>query len=177
MPQALELGTVAPSNNRQRRHCQSRWAWLKPSLIAMDAINAIIVKHQNTHKTSVLLLWQGEPWQSHKAALPTNATKALWERREYHEDNHPATTIIIKGASIATMQAQQTQQPGSPLNRKPQADWAYSCLKSPMTRMSRTTIKHAMKNLQRNNKKCSHVTLGPCVTRATLAGQATHTID
>jgi hypothetical protein len=39
------------------------------------------------------------------------------------------------------------------------------------------TTKHAMKNLQRYNKKYSHVTLAPRVTRATLAGQAPHTID
>ncbi len=37
--------------------------------------------------------------------------------------------------------------------------------------------KHAIKNSQRNDKKCSHVTLAPRVTHATLAGQATHTID
>ncbi len=177
MTQALELGTVAPSNNRQRCNHQSRWARSKPSLIAMDAINAIIVKRQSAHETSVLLMQWGEPWQSHKAALPTNATKALWEHCEYHNDTHPATTIIIKGASIAATQAQQTQQTGGPLNRKPQADWAYSCLRSPATRMSRTTIKHAIKNLWRNNKKCSHVTLAPCVMRATLTGRATHTIN
>ena len=86
-------------------------------------------------------------------------------------------TIIVKGASITAMQAQRTQQPGGPLNRKPQADWAYSCLRSPAIGTSRTTIKHATKNLQRNNKKCSHMTLAPCVTQATLAGRATHTID
>ncbi len=175
--QASELDTVAPSNNRQQRHCQSRWARSKPSLIAMDTINAIIVKRQSAHETSVLLMRQGEPWQSHKAALPTNPTKVLWGHREYHYDTHPATAIIVKGASIAATQVQQTQQLGGPLNRKPQADWAYSCLRSPATRTSRTTIKHAMKNLQRNNNTCSHMTLAPRVMRATLAGQATHTID
>ncbi len=94
-----------------------------------------------------------------------------------HNNTHPTMTIIAKGASIAVTQAQQTQQPGGPLNRKLQADWAYSCLRYPVTRMPRTTIKHAMKNLQRNNKKCSHVTLAPHVTRATLAGQVMHTIN
>ncbi len=165
------------SNNRQRRHCQLRWAWSKPLLIAMDAIEAIIVKRQSTHKMSILLMQRGESWQSHKVALPTNATKASRGRREYHHNSHPVMTIIVKGASIAAMQAQRTQQPGGPLNRKPQADWAYSCLRSPAIGTSRTTIKHATKNLQRNNKKCSHVTLAPCVTHASLAGQVTHTID
>ncbi len=143
----------------------------------MDMINAIIVKCQSTHKTSFLLMQQGEPWQSHKAASPTIATKALWEYCEYHDNTHPAMTIIVKGASIATTHVQQRQQPGVPLNRKPQVDWAYSCLRSPARRTSRTTIKHAMKNLQRNNKKWSHVTLAPPVTCATLAGWATHTIN
>ncbi len=143
----------------------------------MDMINAIIVKHQSAHKMSVLLLWQGEPWQSHKAALQTNATKASWECCVYHYDTHPTMTIIIKGASNAATQAQKTQQPVGPLNRKPQADWAYSCLRSPATRTSRTTIKHAMKNLRRNYKKCSHVTLAPRATCATLTRQATLTID
>ncbi len=175
--QASELGTVAPSNNRQQCHRQLRWARLKPSLITMDGINAIIMKCQSTHKTSILLMQWGEPWQRHKAASPTNATKGSWEHSEYHNDTHPTTTIIVKGASITAMQARQTQQPGGPLNRKPQVDWAYSCLRSPVTRTSRTTIKHTMKNLQRNNKKCSHVTLAPRVTHATLAGQATHTIN
>ncbi len=42
--QASELGTVATSNNRQLCHRQLQWAQSKPSQIAMDAINAIIVK-------------------------------------------------------------------------------------------------------------------------------------
>ncbi len=177
MMQALELGTVMTSNNRQKRHCQLQWVRLKPSLIAMDVINPIIVKRQSAHKTSVLLMGQGEPWWSHKAALPRNATKASWERCEYHDDTHPAMTIIVKGASIAAMQVGQIQRPGVPLNRKPQADWAYSCLRSPAMRTLRTTIKQAMKNSWRNNKKCSHLTLAPRVTCPTLAGQATHTLN
>jgi hypothetical protein len=107
--QASELGTVAPSDNRQQRHSQLRWAQSKPSLIAMDAINAIIVKRKSAHKTSILLMRQGEPWQNHKAALPMNATKASWERCEYHDNTHPLMTTIIKGASITVMQVQQTQ--------------------------------------------------------------------
>ena len=47
--------------------------------------------------------------QSHKAAFSMNATRALWGRCEYHDDTLPATTIIVKGASIAATQAQQTQ--------------------------------------------------------------------
>jgi hypothetical protein len=64
MTQALELGTVATSDNRQQCHCQLQWALMNPSLIAMDMINAIIVKRQSAHKTSIPLTRQGEPWQS-----------------------------------------------------------------------------------------------------------------
>jgi hypothetical protein len=63
MTQALELGTVATNDNRQQCHCQLQWAQSKPSLIAMDTINAIIVKRQSAHETSVLLMRQEEPWQ------------------------------------------------------------------------------------------------------------------
>ncbi len=41
------------------------------------------------------------------------------------------------------------QEPGGPLNGKPQTDWAYSCLRSPKTRTMRTTTKHTIKNLQK----------------------------
>ncbi len=63
MTQASELGTVVTSNNRQRPHHQSRCAQSKPSLIMMDTIDAIIVKHQSAHKTSVPLMQRGKPWQ------------------------------------------------------------------------------------------------------------------
>ncbi len=48
----LELIAVATSNNRQWRHCQSQWEQLKPSQIAMDAINAFIVRRQSAHERS-----------------------------------------------------------------------------------------------------------------------------
>jgi hypothetical protein len=64
MTQALELGTVTTSNNKEQRHRQLQWAESKPSLIMMDAINAIIVKHLSAHKMSAPLTQQGELWQS-----------------------------------------------------------------------------------------------------------------
>ncbi len=50
---ALVLGTLATSNNRQRGHRQLGWMQLKPSPIAMDAINAIIVSCQSAHMMSL----------------------------------------------------------------------------------------------------------------------------
>ncbi len=47
------------------------------------------------------------------------------------------------------------QKSGGPLNSKPQADWAYSCLRSPVTRTSRTTTKHEIKNLCTTIKKAA----------------------
>ncbi len=60
---ASELGTVATSDNRQWRHRQLQWAQSMPSMIAMDAINAIIVKRQSAHETSVRLTQRGELWR------------------------------------------------------------------------------------------------------------------
>ncbi len=84
---------------------------LKPSLIAMDAINAFIVRCQSAHKTSPSNATRKAMAISlkAKAALPTNATSLLWGPHEYHDNNHPTTTIIAKRPSIATMCAQQMQ--------------------------------------------------------------------
>ncbi len=75
----------------------------------MDAIKAINVKRQSAHKTSVPLTRRGNQPKSHKAALPTNATKASWRRCEYHNNTPSATTIFIKRASISAMQVQRMQ--------------------------------------------------------------------
>ncbi len=53
MAWASELGAFAKSNNRQQRHRQLQWTQLKPSPIAIDAINAIIMRRRSTHKTSL----------------------------------------------------------------------------------------------------------------------------
>ena len=45
----------------------------------------------------------------HKAALLTNLTRALWERRDYHDNTHPVTIIIVTGASNVATQARRTQ--------------------------------------------------------------------
>jgi hypothetical protein len=51
---------------------------------------------------------RGNKSKSHKAALPTNATRASQGHCEYHKNTHPAMTIIITGASILVTQAQRT---------------------------------------------------------------------
>jgi hypothetical protein len=68
-----------------------------PSMIAMDAINAIIVKPQSTHETSVWLTQQGEPWQW--ASEPQGrfaderdkgVMRTLWVSQQYssRDNNH-----------------------------------------------------------------------------------------
>ncbi len=105
----------------------------------------------------------GNQPQSHKVALPTNATRASWEHCEYHNNTHPATTIIVTGASIATMQPQWTQE-GDTQCGKPQADWVNSCPRSPTTNMGSTT-KHTKKNSQAKQKNDAVMTRMPRVTR------------
>ncbi len=52
---------------------------------------------------------RGKQPQSHTAALPTNATRALWGCCEYHNNTNPATTNIAARASIAATRAQRMQ--------------------------------------------------------------------
>ncbi len=59
-------------------------------------------------------------------------------------------TIIVTGASITTVQAQQTQEGGT-LHGKPHANWANSCPRSPATNVGSTT-KQPKKNLQAEQK-------------------------
>ncbi len=64
------------------------------------------------------------------------------------------TTILIPRRQSLSKERQSPQRKrdehkqksGGPLNRKPQADWAYSCHRSPVTRTSRTTTKHEIKS-------------------------------
>jgi hypothetical protein len=51
----------------------------------------------------------GNQPQSHKAALPTSATRASWGRREYDNDTHTPTIIIAAETSITATHVQQMQ--------------------------------------------------------------------
>ncbi len=53
------------------------------------------------------------PW-CHKAALLTNTTRASWERCEYNDETHLATTIIVAGASIAATPVRWNKQEDIP---------------------------------------------------------------
>ncbi len=119
-------------------------------------------------------------------AISLGATRRSCQRMQqrHHEDVVSIMTILIPQQQSSSKEHQlpqhkcdkRNQEPGDPLNGKPHADWAYSCLRSPVARTTRSTTKHAMKNLQKT-KKHSQVTLAPHVTRATLTGPRTQTIN
>ncbi len=115
----------------------------------------------------------GNQPQSHKEALPTNGTRALWGRCEYHNNTHYATIIIITGATIAATQARRMQE-GDNLRGKPQADRANSCPRSPMMNMGSTTI-HTRKELT-SKKKCLHFTYTTRHARQSLDNPQTESL-
>jgi hypothetical protein len=92
------------------------------------------------------------------------------------EDVVSITTILIPQRQSLSKERQLPRQKhdeckqksGGPLNRKPQADWAYSCLRSPVMRTSRTTTKHEIKNL------CTTIKKQPRDTWATRHTRDTH---
>jgi hypothetical protein len=78
-------------------------------------------------------------------------------QQRHHEDIVNIMTILVLRQQSSSKEHQSpqrkhdkhNQQPGGPLNGKPQVDWAYSCLTSPATRTLRTITKHVMKNSQK----------------------------
>jgi hypothetical protein len=86
--------------------------------IAMDAIKTITnhdERNQHHHREAPKRSLEeplnrdkegrGDKSQSHKAALPTNATRASLGCHEYYNNTHPATKTIVTGASITVTQA------------------------------------------------------------------------
>jgi hypothetical protein len=105
----------------------------KPSLIMMDAADAIIVKHQSAHERSVhLTLWREPCWLAlePQGGLANKRDKGigrtLWVSQQYSSGN--------KHQSPWRKRGECNQEPGSLLNGKPQEDWVYSCLRSPVIR-------------------------------------------
>jgi hypothetical protein len=112
-----------------------------------------------------------QPW-SHKAALPTNATRAFWGRHEYHNDTHPATTIIVTGASITAMQVWWLP----PWTRRPPKQETSGRLGKFMPLISRNKCginnKTCKKELVSRTKNEAAVSCMPRITHTMLAGQA-----
>ncbi len=125
-----------PNGCNQRHHCDGqKRSWDKSSSNAMRRAVAIILGATR------------QPCQQ------------MWQRR--HEDVVSITTMLITWQQSPSKEHQLpwrkhdkcNQEPGEgPLNRKPQVDWAYSYLRSPATRTSRTTTKQAIMNSQKTIK-------------------------
>ncbi len=102
---ALELCAVATSDNRQQWHRHSRWTRLMPSPIAMDPINAIIVRRQDAHEKSPLNA-------TRKAvAISLEATRrpCWWTQQGHREGIASITTILIPRQRISPQERQSTQ--------------------------------------------------------------------
>jgi hypothetical protein len=76
--------------------------------------------------------------------------RSLCDCHEYHNDTHPATTIILTGLSITAMQARRTQKDGT-ICKKRQADWENSCPRSPAMTVGSTS--NIQKRTCKQNKK------------------------
>ena len=108
--------------------CNKQQQATTPSAIAMDAIKVTTNRNGGDwchHREASKLLQnkplerdEKRPWQSDskpQAALPTSATRTLWERREHHNNFHPAmTTTIVISASIAVTPVRQDKQEALP---------------------------------------------------------------
>jgi hypothetical protein len=116
-----------------------------------------------------------QPW-SHKAALLTNATRALWGHCEHHNDTHTATTNIAARTSIAATRAQQTQtatfcRPAQESRVMCSTRWQQ--LLSPSAWPTQITTTTSASN---NNKNKAIMTQPPCDTHVTIAGQAANQV-
>ncbi len=112
-----ELGTVATSNNRQQHHRQLQLAQSKPSMITMDAIDAIIVKHQSPHETFVRITRRGELWQL--ASKPQGGladkrdkgvVRTLWVSWWYSSRDNNLCQRSINNRNASTTNANSNQE-------------------------------------------------------------------
>ncbi len=113
---ALELCAVATSNNRRQQHCQLQWMQLKPSPIAMDAINTIIMRRQSAHKTSLLNATRKAIAISLKAAgnkHDKGIVRALWASQGYSSHNNEYCRKGVNHCKVCTMNANWNIPPTS----------------------------------------------------------------
>ncbi len=143
---------------------------MTPSPIAMGPINAINDhdgRNQHHHCEAPKCSQDERPSNATRRALVMSLGATRWPCQQMQqrscEDVMSITTILIpRQQSLSTehqlpqrKRDEHKQQSGGPLNRKPQADWEYSCLRSPATRTLRTTTKHEIKNLCKTIKKAA----------------------
>ncbi len=147
------------SNNRQQRHCQFWLAWLK-----IKAITDCNGHNQHHHCEAPKRSQDKRPSNATRraVAISLGATRwpcpQTWQR--CRENVVSIMTILIPQQQSLSKERhlpwckrdKHNQEPAGPLNGKPKADWAYSCLRSPVTRTSRSTTKHVVNNLKKTIK-------------------------
>ncbi len=104
-----ELGTVVTSNDKRWHHHRRSGRALLTSFSTRDA-RASWGKHIEHNKGGHV---DNLPWW-HKAASPTNMTRASWGHCEYHDETHLAMTIIIAGVSIVATPVRWNKQEDIP---------------------------------------------------------------
>jgi hypothetical protein len=178
---ALELCAVATSGNRQWWHCQSQWMQLMPSPIAIDTINAIIVRRQSAHERS--------PSNATRKAMTISleATRRPCQRMQQRhcEGVVSITTILIPWQRIL-LQGRQSSQ--SVHNKRKLQHFANQRRSQRLYAQCNDGNYHhrqhgqceqqqqlANSNQTTTNNKAI-VTCTPCIMRATIAGQAANRV-
>ncbi len=141
------------------------------AMYAMDSIANCDGRNQCNHCEMPKRSWEeplkcnkegrGNQHQSHKAALSTNATRALWGRCEYHNNTHTAMTNIAAMASIVVKRAQRTQtatfcQPAQESRVVSSMQWRQ--LLSPSAWPMQTTTTTCKQQSNNNQKQSRHDT-------------------
>ena len=121
----------------------------------MDATNAIIARHQSTRKTSPSkATWKATVFCLEAASGLDNernkgVVRSLWAPQQYspRDDNCHHSNVNCHEASNKL-----NHEAGGPLNGIPQAYWADSCPRSPVTNVGSTT-NHAKKKSRTTTTK------------------------
>ncbi len=152
-PLPIAMGTIKAitdcDGRNQRHHCE------------------VPKRSRDEHPTNATRRAVAKPQGGLADKRDKGIVRTSWVSWQYssRNDNHHQRSVNRCNASATKRTTRRSSK------QETSGRLGISCLRSPATRTSRTTIKHAMKNLQRNNKNAA------TVTHATLAGQATHTID
>jgi hypothetical protein len=169
---ALELGVVATSNNSQQQHGQLQCTQLKPSPIAIDVINAIIVRRQSTHETSLSNTTRKAVVISLKATrrphqqMQQERWWASWVSQQYssRNNNHCHRSVICWDTS--TMGARRRQSMQETSGRLGKFMTQISCDKHGIN--NKTYLERICKQ-NKKTKPSWHVRHASCTT---IAGQA-----
>ncbi len=103
---ASELGVVVTSNNSQQRHGQLRWTQWKSSPIAMNGINAIIVRRWSAHEMSLSTVTR----KAMAISLKTTRWPCQQMQQEHCERVVGIPTILIPQRQLLSRERQSPQR-------------------------------------------------------------------